>query len=235
MKHFILTRYNHGWKPNEQITVKRVTKKISLPSNKWLEDRLTLFQKYYLPSIEVQTNKNFKVYLSFSDQTPKEYLNKVRELITGLNIEITFEAFDEQFKKKLFTENPNEDILTTRIDNDDAISPFFVNRVQTKANSLKNTSIIDVWGYKFKSSNKSFSPESYNKPHASSFCTVFSKKSDYKWVYETSHTNLPQKLDNHTLINERLYIQVIHNNNLANNSRNSYTKKVKGFSHLFSF
>ena len=232
MKHFILTRYNYGWEPNKLIEVKKVTKKRGISSDVWLWDRLKLFERYYLPSIEAQTNKNFKIYLSMSDKTPQEYLDKLSNLE---HIELTFDQFDESFKNKLFDQNQGEDIITTRLDNDDAISPLFVQRVQDSVKNLNSPTLIDVWGYKFMVSSQSFSEESYSLPYASSFCSVFSPKNERKWCYECQHTHMPKQIKNHQLLRDRLYLQVIHDQNLANNSSKSRKKLVKGFSHLFNF
>lgn len=215
MKHYVLTRYNFGWKPNTNICIKRVTSKGTVNSDIWLEDRKALFKRYYLPSMLAQTNKNFKIILSISSDTPPGYFDFLYEY---QNIELSFEPFNEEFKLKLFNSCDDDQLITTRIDNDDAVSPDFIEKIQeiVRDNKQNLPVLVDTWGHKYSVKDRVFKEESYSLRHASAFCSVASQKKNKKWVYETSHTHMPEKFDRHIKIKERLYVQVIHNYNLGN-------------------
>lgn len=103
---------------------------------KYLDNRIRLFEKYTFPSIKNQTNKNFKWLVLFSDQTPEKYKNHMNKLQMECEMFCPLylqdeEAYDFDNYLKSVLENFKCDVyITTRIDNDDAISVKMVERIQ---------------------------------------------------------------------------------------------------------
>ena len=124
-KHYIITRMNVGIYDQPK-------------SKQWMEHRIELFEKYTLPSILRQTNKNFTWVLCFDERTPNEVICKYDYLD---NVEI----FWDRPKYWMKTKPPETDwVITSRIDNDDYYYPNFVEDIQREFISRKMEMVIDI-------------------------------------------------------------------------------------------
>lgn len=219
MQHFILIRYNQGWDPAVPIRIKQVTTGGVIDPLVWLEQRKTLFQRYCLPSLRGQTVRDFRVILSISPATPTGYFDFLKQ-IDDLDIELHAGAFDRACKCSLFQRAGSELLLTTRLDNDDAIAPAFVERVQAAAQAHRNESpvLIDVWGHRFLVSRNLFIVENYGMQHASHYCSVLSRAENDKWVYECAHGDMPKAIPGMVKLKESLYTTVLHDYNQGNSA-----------------
>ena len=117
----ILTRYNipfSTWK--------------HLLNDEWMEHRFQIFDNICYPSMEGQTNKDF-IWLLFCNPATKD---KWKRKINGYRL-ITPVYCDWPDRAKYINRYAGDaDILiTTRLDNDDALNRFAINRIQT---SLKD-------------------------------------------------------------------------------------------------
>ena len=71
--HFIITRFNlRIWQQDKN--------NIPTHTSEWLEHRFELFEKYCLPSVENQTNKNFIWLCMFDKETPAPYKERIRNI-----------------------------------------------------------------------------------------------------------------------------------------------------------
>ena len=219
MKHFILTRYNCGWKPDVPIQVKRMTTGGQVGAVEWLESRRKLFEAYCLPSIRAQTARDFRLILAVSKDTPTGYFDFL-DRWSDINIELHAGSFGEPFKRSLFDRCGGGLLLTTRLDNDDAIAPRFVERIRSVARTHASDEplLIDVWGHQFLAGKNLFVVENYGMQHASQYCSVLSTTSQYKWVFEDEHGKMPQAIERMVKIRESLYVTVIHEQNLGNHA-----------------
>ncbi len=131
MDHFLLTRFNlkkTDWKKDKNSQ--------EVLDNKWLKNRIELFSKYCLPSVLKQTVRNFK-WLIFFQKDPEP---EIRELVKKLEVYDFiepvfvngFEEFHENLPiyitKRIATNSTG--LLTTRLDNDDALHKDFIKWVQ---------------------------------------------------------------------------------------------------------
>jgi hypothetical protein len=150
--HAIITRFNvktTGWSNVDKQG--RPTR-----TEEWQRKRFGLFEQYYLPSMEIQTDKNFTCLVFFDVDTPEEFKQK-----------ITVYQKKYAFFKPIFVQDDKElgaivstcvrdlcpadttYVLTTNIDNDDSIHKkaleiihrSFVRRDMTALNLCK--------GYRF--------------------------------------------------------------------------------------
>lgn len=132
MKHFLLTRFNDYY-PGPYVD------HFLGIEEKWLEARIAIFNQITVPSVEHQTDKDFVWILKCHPQTP-EWARK--ELHSDLYI-ASYEVFDlipyvnkyysNVFSKIIRRITDDKEILTTRLDNDDAISKHHLSLVKSQA------------------------------------------------------------------------------------------------------
>lgn len=103
----------------------------------WLEERFAMFEDICLPSIAAQTCKDFVWIIYFDKDTPqvfKDRVEKLREVVpfipyyTGL---FAAEGWNRSIGEVLQDRTPL--LLTTRLDNDDALANDHIARVQDLA------------------------------------------------------------------------------------------------------
>lgn len=188
----------------------------------WLNNRFQLFDNYCYPSVYSQTNQNFKWLVFFSDETPEVFREKIEEYSkweTFIPI-YTDCAFFNKYPKKLkkyIINNINEGteyLITTRLDNDDAIHKEFIQRVQDNfieenflfLNFFQGYQLIKNKLYKFKQ----------NPSHFISLIERYDPNS-FKTVYCGSHSQLEKVGKIKNIKTKRLYLENIHGNNFINN------------------
>lgn len=130
--HFIITRFNVN------ITSVDFPQRLG---NTWLSLRFELFQKYCFPTIQAQENQSFTWLVLFDEQTPARF----RPLINAFSQYNNFvPLFCGDYKsimpsvvERMQELAPDAEwFLTTRLDNDDALSIHFVRCLQEVVGSL---------------------------------------------------------------------------------------------------
>lgn len=131
MRHIILTRYNLpiNFANADTAKVRQETG--------WLEKRKYLFDRYCLPSMRAQTNKNFQWFVGFAPGTPEEYCEYFRDV--GTPIYATSMA---DFQGQVVSTYPHEEDTTivSRLDNDDALAKGFVDTLQKLTSAIFDAS-----------------------------------------------------------------------------------------------
>ena len=125
----MLTRYNVKRQNSQQI-----------PDDEWMEQRFRLFKQYCLPSIINQTNQNFIWLIYFSSDTKFEYKELIESIskfgklfhVNYVNNQYEMNQAVKKDIKKLLGEN-SQFVLTTRLDNDDALHKDAIKRIQKEA------------------------------------------------------------------------------------------------------
>lgn len=148
-RHFILTRFNLLlWNKDKE------GKKVRTET--WLEHRFDLFERYCLPSIIGQTCQDFQWIVLFDSTTPEKYKERIAEyqkkcsqLIPvfvrpegGRNFAQIFR--DEVVKRvqEFKCSKSSSRVLTTYLDNDDALNERFVEDIQRRADELPDRTFI---------------------------------------------------------------------------------------------
>ena len=147
MQHFILTRFNLLlWKKDKEGCPVRTMD--------WLEHRFMLFERYCLPSIKGQLCKDFEWIVLFDSQTPAVFKQKIDgyqkecpqfrpvfvEPREGRNFAIIFKQEVKKRLQEVFKEPVR--VLTSYLDNDDALNVRFVEDLQQQARSLADGTFI---------------------------------------------------------------------------------------------
>lgn len=122
--HVLMTRFNLAT-PGRELAIR------TQPG--WLEGRFELFERHCLPSVAAQTARGFRWIIFFDEGTPAEF----RARIAGAQAIQPFEAyFTGLFPGEGWARAVNEVIaprtpwlLTTRLDNDDALASDFTARL----------------------------------------------------------------------------------------------------------
>jgi len=133
-QHFILTRFNVPLKfdlpPGEQAPHMGI-------DETWLTRRFELFERVCLASVARQTEQNFQWLIFMDWATPIAF--KERMAAWAVRHDFLRPIYCSQFDKALVGEeirrheSPDAVRITTRLDNDDAIHPRLIERVQELA------------------------------------------------------------------------------------------------------
>jgi len=195
MKHYLITQFN-----------------CDLYDLGWLQRRQPLFERFCLPSVQAQTNKNFEWILVSDARTPPEF-KAVLDSYPATVIYYDFSTYDwdavappcndlePKMKRAVQLEYiapvireylgtlETEYVITTRLDNDDAISVDFIDRIQQEA-AKHFEPIINpkFWlslprGYKW--CDGFYYPLTSNK---NPFCSFVETPQDLITVYSAVHT-----------------------------------------------
>lgn len=131
--HVILTRFNV-----------RGLEVLFRPNDEWLRHRLSLFKEYCVPGFAKQTQSDFLWLVFFDNDTPDWFRSEVSACAKA-NGDI-FEAIyiDEVFSGKVVANAVLErlssnivSLITTRVDNDDAVAIDFVESIQRSFSAQK--------------------------------------------------------------------------------------------------
>ena len=239
--HFLITRFNlkkEGWKTDKNSA--RVLNK------NWLKNRVKLFLKFCLPSVLAQSSKNFKWLIFFEKGSETKLKKLLSELEEHEFIEPVFLNGYTEFQTllpslifKRISNNKNW-VLTTRLDNDDAINRKFMARLEQSIQNPKNNTVyhfpqgvcLDI-GQRNRLASLVYPLNQFvsllekvesNKP----IKTVLCREHDtWDSTFTLVKVNLPDA-----------WLQVTHSRNMANTYRgvSVYSKRLKAFSiHRITF
>lgn len=133
INHYIITRFNI-----KIDAFKKDKNNNSVKDEQYLNERFALFEKYCFPSIQNQTNKNFRWLVYFDIDTPQYFKEKINELERRFsNFEpyyvSNYNDFITHYQSVCYSSvnsATNEKIICTRLDNDDAILSEHVDTIQ---------------------------------------------------------------------------------------------------------
>ena len=151
--HVILTRFNlRLWNKDKEGNKVR--------SLEWLEHRFALFERYCLSSIKVQTCQDFQWIVLFDSTTPERFKKKIAEyqqecpqLVPVYVAPQEGHRFDKIFEREVrckMSEGRCDRVLTTYLDNDDALNVRFVEDLQKRATmAIDGTFFFYTEGYQY--------------------------------------------------------------------------------------
>lgn len=211
-EHVIMTRFNLATPGNESALRNEVG---------WLEERFELFETVCLPSVAQQTNQNFTWIIYFDTDTPVQF----RKRIAQLQEKFAFNAyFTELFPASGWSTSlielvaPKTDyVLTTRLDNDDALTVDFVDRLHTAV--AQNDSVIGA--YNFTSGFVVANDRLYclSHPRNAFFSWLDRNGETIKTAPSIQHMQLHKHGHIHQISGEGTWIQMVHTRNVSNKIR----------------
>ncbi len=142
LQHFILTRFNILlWQQDKEGGKVRTTK--------WLRHRCELFEHYCLPSVKGQTCQDFEWIVLIDSNTPEQFMARIAEYQKDCPqmIPVYVEPdkgrfFAEIFRMEIVRRIKGERILTTYLDNDDALNVRFVEDLQHRVKTVDDGTFI---------------------------------------------------------------------------------------------
>lgn len=130
--HVLMTRFNLAT-PGKELAIR------TQPG--WLAGRFDLFERYCLPSVAAQSGRDFRWIIFFDKDTPQAFKDRIEELrgvfpfvpyYTGL---FPAEGWRNAIRDTFAPATPL--LLTTRLDNDDALAADYVERLHAAVRANK--------------------------------------------------------------------------------------------------
>jgi Putative rhamnosyl transferase len=136
VNHILLTRFNL---PSAGV------QSLIRSKDGWLRQRIELFERYCVPSVAAQSNRDFSWIVYFDRESP----GWLRDRIAGHS---RTGAFTPIFRESVSNEeivsdiqelidSERRDLLTTNLDNDDGIAADFIDRIQSAPTTTTATAI----------------------------------------------------------------------------------------------
>jgi hypothetical protein len=205
-RHVILTRFNVKIEQSDR------------PGSDWLEHRFSLFERFRLPSVKAQTCGNF-VWVIFCDpDIPLPFRDRIFAYAQWKTLRpIFFRNVFEQGMARAAVSNlarGHSHLITSRLDNDDAICRTFVESVQHRFRSQEFEFLNFTNGYILDTDDGG---RVWSGRHTSNaFISLVERTADYSTVYCGNHTELHRQGPVTQIPEPAAWLQVVHGRNLSN-------------------
>ena len=218
IQHFVITRFN--LKIAESFTTDK--NQISTQSDDWLRHRFDLFEKYCLPSLAAQKNKDFTWFLFFDIDTPDEYRKRVdaaKEICPQIEAcyiqSSSIKATLDQFIKK-----ETSVLITTRIDNDDAFKDDALAIIRAQLDNTKSDLCVNLrFGYSYDGELAEVFSQKYN-PFSS--LIEFRKPGGFITIFGAGHGKIHHLAKVKQITTGPHWLMVVHDRNVANRMPGEY-------------
>jgi len=206
-RHVILTRFNVPT-PGREADIRAKTG--------WLDRRFDLFERFCLPSVAGQTRHDFSWIIYFDTRTPAPFRARIAQAQRRF-------PFIAVFRDALPLEDVRADVsahlptgkgrvLTTRLDNDDALSRDFVARVQDMgATHPTGTALNFPNGFAWRK-GWVYGARDESNP----FASVVEDAVEFQTIWARPHTELGHAFRLIQIEDGPAWLQVIHGDNVTN-------------------
>ncbi len=211
--HFLVTRFNvpAGWACTKSGG--------GVLSESWLNDRFDVFDKVCFPSIQNQTNKNFIWLVYFDTLTPlvfKEKINALKKKLVNF-VPVYIGGMDDflpsvKSEIQLRLNSAAERLITTRVDNDDALHKDFIELVQDVNGPLPPYLIQILDGYQMQLDGGLLISR-IRKYFYNPFISLVELPENFITVWDRQHESW-RGFSSVQIENKPFWLQVSHSNNL---------------------
>jgi hypothetical protein len=208
MLHVILTRFNVA-SPGRESAIRN--------SVGWLERRFNLFERYCLPSVASQSSREFQWLIYFDENTPesaRERIEQARRVMdfTPLFVGVGGARFAAEAVSAL-RRTEHDIVLTTRLDNDDAIARDFVRRVQDAGRRYASGTVLNFPNGAALKDGRLYTATDRSNP----FTTLIEAGSaPLSTIWSAQHHELATKWNLTQVDSPPLWLQVVHGENVTN-------------------
>lgn len=230
--HFILTRFNlRLWSTDKN--------KRSTHTKEWMQQRLSLFETYTLPSVASQTVQNFKWIVLFSSDTPLEYkpvLDSFKARCPQLRfVGVAPESsanFAQIFSEVMQSEVADEEaiVTSTYLDNDDALNVRYLEYIESITENNTRYFVFFPHGMQYFTQSKIASTAYYRRNHFHTLVEHVNHKNEINGVFAYgSHYYICKQADVPVVYacHRNAWLEVIHQTNVINDVRLSrYTRII---------
>ena len=235
LQHIILTRFNLLlWqKDKEGCKVRTV---------EWLEHRFDLFEKYCLPSLVHQTCQDYEWIVLFDSKTPDKFRERIAhcqakcpQLIPVFVEPAEGRYFASIFKREVVKRLTASRVVTSYLDNDDALDSRFVEDLRSRALKTSDGVFINYTdGYQFYTDYKYVLQVHYPRNH---FMSVVEKgdPSSLKTIYGYGshyYINKIEGVEIEKVDRLSIWCEVIHEKNMGNDAYFLFGTRMIGDSGL---
>jgi len=238
VKHYLFTRFNLVFVKNENKPwAERVVDQGNLNrfSKIWWTERFRLFNKYCLPSVNSQTTKDFEWIIFVHKDSEQGYLDRLANHATLMKTDFPdFEAAPVYMKEGC---KGYDFVITTNLDNDDAVSPSFLEEVRKEFRGemeyLNVTEGFNLCDYP--DNNVYVGKQKFSNPYRS---LVEPVSDSMKSVYHITHGDSAKIAPVRQIGQNARWLQIIHGNNLSNRFKaysNDKPANVNGLYEIFPF
>jgi hypothetical protein len=208
IQHFVITRFNIASEGREAAIRN---------SAGWLDRRFDLFETYCLPSMAAQTVKAFRWLVYFDEATPTPYYERIVRARQSLDFEPRFVG---PFGQALVAQDvaqrtaPNADfILTSRLDNDDAVAKDFIARIQNEASRTPVGCVLNFRNGLALQDGRIYTAADTSNP----FTTLIEAGGQpAQTIWAARHHELGNKWTVRQVHGHPAWLQVVHSENVSN-------------------
>ena len=219
VQHFVITRFNLKIASGFSVDKSGV----STQSDDWLSHRFDLFERYCLPSLAAQTNKDFIWFVFFDESTSETYRQRMEKAqqqcpqlracyIPDTDIHsVMNRAIDEQ----------TDVLITTRIDNDDAFREDALAVIRQQLDNVSQDTVINLrFGYSYDGHLAEVFSQKYN-PFSS--LIEFRKPDGFMTIFgEHGHGKIHKIARVKQIKTGPHWLMVVHDRNVANKMPGEY-------------
>lgn len=219
-RHFLQTRFNIRRHPVDKTGNRTLT-------DDWMIKRFKLFESICIPSVINQSFQNFEWFVYFDVETKREFLEKITKYQRTIRNFIPIFVSDQDYKSTIRYEiksrltDTDEYVITSRIDNDDAVHKDFLLEVEKLFNFQNDTFIRFLNGYQWQEDTHTFG-KMYDKlgNHFSSRIESVNKGIDSVINVDNQKiSDVPNVEVLDVVSSKRLWLEVVHDTNVANHNR----------------
>lgn len=234
MKIFILTRFNIKLRFGGR--GRRIRNIDATRNFKYLNNRFKLFEKYTLPSVFNQIDKDFIWIVMFSSNTPSDFKKRIdnyaKQFLNFIPLYIddncSFE-YTEEIQRVINDKiGKQELVITARLDNDDCICNNYISELRkeiSKCNYMpREKGIIYFFdnGYQYSIRNKVVLQY---KDMTNHFCAMATTQNYNVLMWD--HTKISQVFKTIHITGEPIWMEIIHDSNAANEMKLKDYKLIK--------
>lgn len=242
-KHFVITLFNLKlWKKDKQ--------NHSTQTAEWLATRFRLFETYCLPSVKAQTCPDFIWLVLFDEDTPACYRGRIEAYAADVpQFRACFYSADEaadflhadderncRFIRRTVAsllEPGDRYVLTTNVDNDDAIHCGMVEALQRHFRANPREVLYSMnWGLQYFPKWDGVLRMRY--PHNHFLSLAERTGQDFRTVMFYGHANARKRLPTVDLFERPYWMEVVHACNVNNELRVTTRIRYKAYWKSFS-
>lgn len=213
---FLLTRFNAAvsFAPEDAGT-----------DSAWLRHRFDLFEKICLPSVASQIEADFHWILLASDRTPRKWVARLLKDLQSMpspTLILLVQEYSEQFFAsaiyKVLEDKTVDRVVSTRLDNDDAIARDYLAEIRMEAERLPHCgNFVINFRDGFQVARSGIFPRA---ARLNPFLSIVCSPDDLRTAFAIHHEKMGQvgRVIDKTGAGEK-WMQVIHGRNAANRLR----------------
>jgi hypothetical protein len=222
MDHSLLTRFNLPSGGSEAVI---------RASKEWLTQRVALFERYCLPSVQAQNCTNFGWVVYFDPESPAWLRERIDRWAADSVMSPVFRASVTKAEMLSDIENnvgrTSEHLMTTNLDNDDALAVDFVERLQSAPRTPDRTALYLARGLIYRGDRVYARRDPVN-----AFCSVREDWDGARMCWTEIHNRLSRAMPVQVLEGAPAWLQVIHGANVSNRVRGRLVSPAP-YRHLF--